>query len=314
MTAQPVEGLTFMTPHDPTRPSDGNPPGPTSPGSGKLLPSGSRGRRRATPLWRVLRTSVTGYLMLCILSCSFQRKLQYFPDPAPVVIPSNAQGLEEFQVTAADGVILRGWYWPGKLPVDLLLFHGNAGHRGHRLEWMADLRALGPGVCMIDYRGYGGSQGSPTEKGLYLDAEAARQWLATRSRSKMIYLGESLGCGVAVDLAARSPPSAMILQSAYPSLVEVARRAYPFLPVRLLMIDRYECEEKIGRVQCPVLFIHGERDSLIAPDLGRALFERASEPKEWYEVPGAEHNDVPWVGGTEYAARIQAFLRRHLKE
>ena len=121
-----------------------------------------------------------------------------------------------------------------------------------------------------------------------------------------------MGCGVAVELATRQPAAGLILQSGFSSAVEVAGKAYPYLPVRFLMKDRYESVAKMPKISCPVLVIHGERDSMIPIRLGRALYDAAREPKEWLAVPGAGHNDVPDVGGKEYLRKIDDFVRRIL--
>ncbi len=284
------------------------------PRAGPASPEPDRSRPARRLFWRVLRTAAVAYAAVLILAYLFQRRLQYFPDASAVPLPRGDEfrGLEELEATASDGVKVRGWHWPGSRPVTLLIFHGNAGHRGHRLEWVQDLHSLGLGVCILDYRGYGGSDGSPTEEGLYRDAERVLGWLEARSPGRVVYLGESLGSAVAVDLALRHEPAAMILQSSFPSAAAVARRAYPFLPVGFLMKDRYESAGKIARIACPILVIHGDGDSIVPAALGRALFEAAHEPKEWYSVPGADHNDLPWAGGKDYLARIDAFLRRHV--
>jgi uncharacterized protein len=264
--------------------------------------------------WPFLRNLAAVYIIFIVLVYLFQRKLQYFPDPSEVPLPQGEEylGLETVDLTTVDGLHITGWHWPGGRPVTLLIFHGNAGHRGHRLDWVRNLHGLGYGVFILDYRGYGGSDGSPTEEGLYRDGEAALQWLQHKKDLKLVYFGESLGCGVAVELAVRHPPEALILQSGFSSALAVARKAYPYLPVRLLMKDRYECLEKIQKVSCPLLIIHGERDSLIPIGIGRELFEAAREPKEWFPLPGADHNDLPWVGGRAYLEKIDAFLRRHV--
>ena len=264
--------------------------------------------------WPFLRNLAAIYIIFIFLVYLFQRKLQYFPDPSEVPLPQGEEylGLETVDLTTVDGLHITGWHWPGDRTVTLLIFHGNAGHRGHRLNWVRDLQSLGYGVFILDYRGYGGSDGSPTEEGLYRDGEAALQWLQHKKDPKLVYFGESLGCGVAVELAVRHPPEALILQSGFSSALAVARKAYPYLPVRLLMKDRYECMEKIQKVSCPLLIIHGERDSLIPIGIGRELFEAAREPKEWFPLPGADHNDLPWIGGRAYLEKIDAFLRRHV--
>jgi len=251
-------------------------------------------------------------LMLLGLAFLFQRSLQYFPDSSPVPLPQGERfrDLQEVQLISADGLRLWAWHWPGHQAATLLVLHGNAGHRGHRLGWIEDLYGLGCGIFILDYRGYGGSAGAPTEGGLYQDAEAAVGWLRRHGKRLLVYMGESMGCGVAVELATRQPAAGLILQSGFSSAVEVARIAYPYLPVRFLMKDRYESAAKMSKISCPVLVIHGEQDSLIPLRLGRALYDAAREPKEWLAVPGAGHNDVPDVGGKEYLRKIDDFLRR----
>jgi hypothetical protein len=270
----------------------------------------------ARGLLRLLRAVVVGYLIVLALVYVFQRRLQYFPAKGPVPLPPGAgrEGLEEVTITAADGTALACWYWPGPRPITLLVLHGNAGHRGDRLEWAERFHALGLGVFLLDYRGYGGSEGSPSEDGLRADAEAACAWLEERGAGRLVYLGESLGSAVAVRLAEARPPAALILQSGFSSMVDVARRIYPFLPVGWLMKDRYECSARIGSISSPLLMIHGEEDREIPPELARPLFDAAREPKEWCLVAGAGHNDLPWVGGSAYYERIDRFLRQHLEE
>jgi fermentation-respiration switch protein FrsA (DUF1100 family) len=255
------------------------------------------------------------YVVIVVLATLFQRKLQYFPDSSDVPRPrgDTYRDLEDPELITDDGLRLRAWYWPAKRPVTLVIFHGNAGHRGHRLGWIEWFHGMGLGVFLLDYRGYGGSEGFPTEEGLYRDGEAAWRWLAERDAGKLVYFGESLGCCVAVELARRHPPAALILQSGFSAAVDVARRVYPFLPVSLLMKDRYETRRRISEVTAPVLVIHGERDTIIPSDFGRALFDAAAGPKEWYLVPGADHNDLPWVGGQAYLERMDAFLRRFVE-
>jgi fermentation-respiration switch protein FrsA (DUF1100 family) len=267
-------------------------------------------------LWKVIVFVFFVYVAIALLTFLIQRKLQYFPATSPVPLPrgKHYRDLEEFTVTTSDGVRLVGWYWQGQRPVTLLVFHGNGGHRGHRIEWLESMHSLGLGICVIDYRGYGGSDGSPSEEGLYRDAEAALGWLKSRQTGSIVYFGESLGSGVATELALRFPPAALILESAFTSAVDIGQKAYPFLPVRLLMKDRYESLRKIGKISAPLLMIHGEADSLVPVENGRTLFEAAAEPKEWYGVPAAGHNDLQWVGGKGYLERINQFLRQHVPQ
>ena len=267
------------------------------------------------PFWRILRDLAALYVLFAIVVFLFQRRLQYFPDSSIVPTPAGEgfRGLETVSLTSPDGTRLVSWDWPGTRPVTIVIFHGNAGHRGHRLEWIEDLHRFGYGVFILDYRGYGGSEGSPTEQGLYADAEATVRWLKANNRNRLVYFGESLGCGVAVETALRIAPDAMILQSGFASAVDVARKAYPFLPVRWLMTDRYDSSLKIQQLHCPLLGIHGDRDTIIPDRFGKALFDMANEPKEWFSVAGANHNDLTWIGGKKYLETIDTFLRRHLR-
>lgn len=264
-----------------------------------------------TFLWVALGATALFYAAFTLLVYLLQRRMQYFPERSPVPVPPGERyrGLEEVELVAADGVRLFAWHWPGPRAPTVVLFHGNAGHRGTRLPWMGEFHDLGFGVFCLDYRGYGGSRGSPSERGLYLDADAAIDWLEERAVGGLVYLGQSIGCGVAVEMAVRKPPVALILQSGFVSLVDVARKAYPFLPVRLLMKDRFDCRAKIDRIGCPLLMVHGEKDSIIPASLGKALFDAAPEPKEWLLVPAADHNDPIWIDPT-YMETLEAFLSK----
>ncbi|MAE70158.1 MAG: alpha/beta hydrolase, partial [Gemmatimonadetes bacterium] len=162
--------------------------------------------------WRIIRSACLIYVTVAAIVYIFQRRLQYLPDSSDVPLPTvgRFEGLKEVELVTSDGVRVLGWYWPGTRPLTIVLFHGNAGHRGHRLDWMAGFHDRGFAAFLLDYRGYGGSGGSPTEEGLYLDATAAVEWLQEKSAGKLIYLGESIGCGVAVEMAVRKPPAALI--------------------------------------------------------------------------------------------------------
>lgn len=255
---------------------------------------------------RILAFVAGAYLVVVALVYAFQRKLQYFPAPEAPPLPAGA---EDVHLEADDGTPLRAWYWPGSFVV--LVLHGNAGHRGYRLHIAQGLVAKGYGVFLLDYRGYGGSGGSPTEEGLLLDAEAALRWIRAHGAEKVAYYGESLGCGVAAELARKEPPQAIVFQSGADSLLKVARSVYPWLPIGWLMKDRFEAAEIMREVRCPVLSVHGGDDRLIAPERGRALFEAAAGPKEWWLVPGAGHNDVIDAAGPgAFFARVHAFLSK----
>ncbi|MEM1026161.1 MAG: alpha/beta hydrolase [Myxococcota bacterium] len=228
-----------------------------------------------------------------------QRRLIYFPDPSVPGLPSvdREAGLKEVFFDSGDGVQLRAWHNPA-LPgaATVLILHGNGGHRGGRLDLIRHLLGLQLGVFALDYRGYGGSAGTPSESGLYTDAKAAVDWLESRGFDRLVYFGESLGTGVAVELALRRPPSKLVLQAPFDSLAAVGARAYPFLPVDWILRDRFASLEKIDRVEASLLILHGVDDRIVPIAHGRRLFDQAREPKRFIAIEGAGHNDLRLVG------------------
>lgn len=261
-------------------------------------------------LWPLLKGLLVIYVVLVGSVYLFQRKLQYFPNADPVPLPQGQafRGLQEVELATEDGIRLLSWYWPGDRPLTLVYFSGNGGNRADRLEWARDFHRLGYGLFLLEYRGYGGNPGTPTETGLYRDAQAALDRLAREPGRKLAYLGESLGSGVAVEMATRSAPAGLIIQSGFSSAADVGQHRYPLLPVGLLMKDPFDSLPKIKGLICPLLAIHGDRDRTVPLSLGRALFDAAPEPKEWLPVPGAAHNDVSGVGGQSYWKKIDDFL------
>lgn len=261
-------------------------------------------------LWPLLKGLLVIYVVLVGSVYLFQRKLQYFPNPDPVPLPRGEefQGLQEVELATEDGHRLHSWYWPGERPLTLVYFGGNGGNRADRLEWARLFHRLGYGLLLPDYRGYGGNPGTPTETGLYIDAQAAVDWLARESGRKLAYLGESLGSGVAVEMATRATPAGLIIQSGFSSAAAVGQHRYPLLPVGLLMKDPFDSMPKIRGLNCPLLSIHGDLDRTVPLSLGRALYDAAPQPKEWMPVRGAAHNDVSGVGGPSYWQKIDDFL------
>jgi len=261
-------------------------------------------------LWPLLKGLLVIYMVLVGSVYLFQRKLQYFPNADPVPLPQGQafRGLQEVELETEDGNRLLSWYWPGDRPLTLVYFSGNGGNRADRLEWARDFHTLGFGLFLLEYRGYGGNPGTPTETGLYRDAQAAIDWLAREPGRKLAYLGESLGSGVAVEMATRAAPAGVIIQSGFSSAADVGQHRYPVLPVRFLMKDPFDSLPKIRGLDCPLLAIHGDRDRTVPLSLGLALFDAAPEPKEWLPVPGAAHNDVSGAGGQSYWKKIEDFL------
>ena len=219
-------------------------------------------------------------------------------------------GLEDVWITAADGVRLHGWWKavPGAAVATVYL-HGNAGNVTHRAGHILAVAEAGSSILVIDYRGYGKSAGSPSESGLYADARAAYGWLREQSWSpeRIVVHGESLGTAVAVDLAVREPVAGVVLEAPFTSAGDVAGTILPFLGP--LLVRSFRTIEKIGRLRAPLLVIHGSRDAIIPIELGRRLFDAAPEPKEFWAVPGAGHNDIVETAGPEYTARLARFYR-----
>ncbi|MFN0060702.1 MAG: alpha/beta hydrolase [Planctomycetota bacterium] len=259
-----------------------------------------------------LRTLGIGYVIIVVAVYLLQRRMLYMPSAESALPQSADPTLREIEYTTSDGLVHKAWYWPGAKPETLLLLHGNAGSRVHRLGWLEILRPLGYGLLLIDYRGYGGNPGTPTEDGLYRDAEAALAWLKANTTGRVVYFGESLGSGVAVELARRAPPAALILQSAFDSVANIAQRVYFFLPVGLLLKDRFDNDKKIAAVAAPMLFIHGTQDEIIPITAGRRLFAAARGDVEWRELAGADHNYLAYSHTEEYVRAIREFLTSRL--
>jgi fermentation-respiration switch protein FrsA (DUF1100 family) len=250
-----------------------------------------------------------------------QRRLIYFPQ-APLVRPvaDLVPRAAEVSLHTEDGLDLQGWFFPSgpePSPGAVLVCNGNAGSRENRLPLATALSLQGWSVLLFDYRGYGGNPGAPTETGLIRDARAARDWLASRpgiDAQRIVYFGESLGAAVAVALAAERPPSALVLRSPFTSLVEVGRVHYPWLPVGLLLRDRYDSIGRIGSVACPLLVIAGEEDAIIPHSQSRELFEAASpRKKRFVSMPGADHNDARLTAGDALVDEVVGFLSEHVE-
>ena len=257
-------------------------------------------------LLRIVVIVLGVYVAFVAAACVMQRKLLYFPDDTPVEPES---GMQDVSLRTTDDVTVKATWWPGTRDVTLVLFHGNAGHRGDRFDWMRPFVQLGWSVLLVDYRGYGGSEGSPSESGLRRDANAAVAWMRQHHpKQKLVYFGESIGCSVALACAAESEPAALILQSGTLDLADVAASHYPIVPVKLILSDRFNARKTIGKLRAPLLSIHGDRDAIIPDRFGRAIFEAYEGPKEWYTVAGAGHNDVVYVGRQAYYERIHRFL------
>jgi len=266
-------------------------------------------RRRAGPWWKA---ALLAALALAVLMW-FEESFIYFPSRGGGETPGG-RGISyrEVELTAADGVRLHAWHVPGQGPLTLLWLHGNAGHIGHRVEQLALIRQrLGVGVLMLDYRGYGRSEGTPSEQGTYQDADAALAYLRATPEvdpAGVVLYGQSLGAAVAVELATRECVRALILEGPFASVPAMARAVYPWLPIWPLLRTRYDSLARIGTVGAPLLILHSERDEVVLYDQGRALYAAAAEPKRFHPIIGAGHNDAFYRGGEGYWAALAEFL------
>lgn len=242
-----------------------------------------------------------------------QRALTYFPDPVrPTPAEAGVPALVPVALETEDGLALLAWHAPPRreaLP-SLVYFHGNAGHIGMRGFKVRAFLNAGLGVLLTTWRGYSGNPGTPSEAGLYADGRAARAFLRARGcdDGHQILYGESLGTGVAVHLAAEAAPAALVLEAPFTSVADVAAERFPFLPVRPLIVDRFDSARKLRAVTAPLLIVHGEGDEVVPVRHGRRLHARAREPKEAAFLPGAGHADLHDFG---LAAIALDFLARH---
>jgi fermentation-respiration switch protein FrsA (DUF1100 family) len=258
----------------------------------------------------MLRSVLVGagvVVLLCALLMGllwgFQRHLIYLPDAGPVQpAESVLPGAREVVLHTEDGLHLAAWHLPGGAPdaPAVLVANGNAGHRALRAPLARALGEAGLSVLLFDYRGYGGNAGDPSEKGLALDVRAARDFLldeAAVPADRLLYFGESLGAAVVTELATEHPPAGLILRSPFVDLASVGAVHYPFLPVRLLLRDRYPVAEHVARVQAPTTIVYGSADSIVPPEQSRAVAEAAAQLHRLVEVPGADHNDPVLLDG-----------------
>jgi hypothetical protein len=251
---------------------------------------------------------LVGYVGVVVLLYVVQRALMYFPEsertaPAAAGLP----GAEEIPLDTADGERLIAWHVPprGDRPVVLYL-HGNGGALRNRVDRFRALTADGTGLVAVDYRGYGGSTGRPSEAGLLIDAQTAYAFAVARyPLARVAVWGESLGTGVAVGLAAARPVGRLVLEAPFTSAADLAARQYPFVPVRWLMHDQFRSDLRIASVAAPLLVLHGERDTIVPIEYGKRLFGLAREPKRFVRFPQGEHEGLDRFGAL---ATVMGFL------
>jgi hypothetical protein len=259
------------------------------------------------------------YCVLALYVFVMQPRLLYYPDmPSRAIAATpDAIGLQHEALTlvAEDGVKLHAWFVPAPRARATLLFcHGNAGNISHRLDSIRLFHDLGLNVLIFDYRGYGRSDGRPSEKGSYRDVDAGWNYLVNMRRiapDRIVVFGRSLGAAIAADLASRTKPAAVILESAFTSVPDMAAAIYPWLPVHILSRYRYDNKNKIGHITSPLLVVHSQDDEIVPFPHGRRLFELANEPKQFLVLDGG-HNDAHLTSRQDYIRGLQSFLERHL--
>lgn len=272
-------------------------------------------------LWSALQIILLVYLGLAALIYFKQSSLVFLPEmdrgfrasPTDIGLPFNP-----LRLATTDGETLDGWFVPADMQRAtrglVIFFHGNAGNIGHRLDYLRMFHDLGLATLIIDYRGYGRSSGAPSEEGTYLDAAAAWQH-ATQvlgfAAGRIVFFGESLGGGVAAQLAAENRPAALILASTFTSVPDMGADLYPLLPIRLLARIRYDTLARLPQIACPVLVIHSRNDDIIPFAHGRRLFEAARQPKQFLEIEGG-HNEGFVFGEKHWIKQLDGFLRQAL--
>jgi len=283
--------------------------------------SSARGTPK-TPAWmrgslRVIRTLALAVVALILVACLLENRLVYYP----MRYPSgdwDAGGLtvEDCFFDTEDGLTLHAWWQQGEAaeggPV-MLWFHGNAGNLTHRADNLRMLSSCRLSVLIVDYRGFGKSEGRPSEKGLYLDGDAAYRYLTQQRKidpGRIVCFGRSLGAAVALDVALRHPVSGLILESPFASARAMARKMMPVIPLWLFIRSRFDNLGRVGGLGASLLVIHGDRDEIVPFEQGVAVFDAAPEPKEFYRLRGAGHNDTYAVGDRPYTRRLEEFCLR----
>ena len=259
------------------------------------------------------------FLVVAFLSLrSMEPRTLYYPDRTLVANPGVYRLVfEDLHLVAMDGTKIHGWYVPAsaKAATDnpvvptILFSHGNAGNISHRLDKLEIYHKLGVNVLMFDYRGYGLSEGTPTEDGTYEDAEAAYQWLRKRGVFNVVFQGESLGCAVAMEMAVRHPEGrGLILESPFTSTIAMAKLIFPWLPVKWIVRYHYDNVAKIPGIRMPLLILHSPQDDIVPFAMGRALYSAAHEPKKFVELVGG-HNEGYAESGRIYPEAVAKFIQ-----
>lgn len=272
---------------------------------------GRQGRRASTIMLVVALVLASSVAIVWVL----QRKLIYFPDASAVPTASDViDGASDVPLATADGLTLEAWFVPPAGATDtemaVLVAPGNAGNRADRTDFARELSRNGLAVLLMDYRGYGGNPGSPSEDGLAADADAAAAALSQLGfpPQRTIYFGESLGSGVVAALQVRQPPAGVVLRSPFTELADVGAHHYPLIPVRALLRDRFPVVEHVAATDVPVTVVYGDQDSVVPSELSAKVADSAGSLAERVVLPGADHND-PVMFGPSVAEAVARLAR-----
>lgn len=266
-----------------------------------------------TVFYHVGGVLLLGYLGWAVVLFLMQARFVYRPVRDIVHTPDGlCLDYEDVVFESEDGVVLNGWWIPaGDSRYTVLYCHGNGGNMMHRLDSIQLLNKLGVNCFIFDYRGYGRSEGKPSEKGTYLDALAAYKWLTRQKKihaDSIIVFGRSLGGSIAAQLAGKVRPRGLVIESCFTSYAAMGARFYPYMPVRWFARFRYKTVEYVKQIHCPVLIMHSRNDEVVPFEFGRELYEAAKEPKEFVEIVGG-HNDGFLLSADVYNTAWKKWLK-----
>jgi fermentation-respiration switch protein FrsA (DUF1100 family) len=244
-------------------------------------------------LYFTVSSIIIAYIVVIIFVYFYQRNLLYHPSENNYQNDTIQFNHQEIFIKVNDEIKLKSWIINKDLKnfKTLVFFHGNAGDLSNRIYKLNELDKLNINILLISWRGFSGNEGYPTEKNLYEDAEAAIKWLNKKkvSNSQIILYGESLGTGVAVEIASKNNFNSIILESPFTSIENSAKIYYPYLPVKFLLKDRYDSISKIKKINSPILIMHGRKDDIVPFFMGKKLFEKANSPKDSYFTDIDDH-------------------------
>ena len=272
-------------------------------------------------IWKLLAYIFGAYVVIILYVYFMQSSLIFYPNMPDRNLDATPENIglayQDIEFLTEDNVRLHGWFIPNKnAKATVLFFHGNAGNISHRLDSIKRFHRMELNVFIIDYRGYGQSEGKITEIGTYLDAEAAWKYLNDTlgfNEKQIIIFGRSLGASIATWLASKQTPAALIIESGFTSVPAMAQRLYPFLPVHWLTHFKYNTKQYVKNISCPVMVAHSKGDDIIPYDEGREIFEAAPMPKQFLEMRGG-HNEGFILSGDTYGEGLRKFINSNLKD